>query len=158
MRVEKAPSAKGSAEQWVRERFSRELLACRKRNAKTSTVLVTIIDGDAKKTEERIRELADRCKDKNISFRDENEPIAIAVPCRNIETWIRFLDGENVTEDDNYPKLSQEKKCKDAVKRLVEFCQTSAVPDQAPLALKLACAEYNQRILPVGRELRKGKR
>ena len=152
MRVEKAPFSKGSAEQWVRERFPRELYACRQRNSKSATVLIAVIDGDSQKPPERIKELAEKCKEQNIAFRTDQEPIAIAVPCRNIETWIRYLEGEDVNENESYPKLGQERKCQDAVKCLVEFCQKTGLPHFAPSALKMACEEYGQRILPVARK------
>lgn len=146
MRVEKSPLAKGSAEQWVRKRFCKELQACRTRNAKSRTVLITVIDGDGKMPEERIRELANECKEKDFPFRKAHDPAAIAVPCRNIETWIRYLDGEDVDEDQAYPKLEHERNCRQGVLYLSELCRTTGLPAQAPRALYMACEEYNQRI------------
>ncbi len=73
------------------------------------------------------------------------------MPCRSIETWIRYLDGEQVNEDEPCPKLEQERKCRDAVLRLADLCKAEGLPHDAPSALKMACDEYNQRIRPVGR-------
>jgi hypothetical protein len=151
MRVEKAPFARGSAEQWVRMRFAKEIQTCRIRRAKASTILIAMIDGDRKKPVERIRELSDECVRNNILFRDNHEPVAIAVPCRNIETWIRYLDGEQINEDEVYPKFDQERTCRDAVTRLAGLCRAERLPNDAPPALTLACDEYNQRLKPVGR-------
>ncbi len=151
MRVEKSPFARGSAEQWVRRRFPKEIQACRSRRAKASTMLVAMIDGDVKKPDERFRELAAECKQQNIPFRDNQESVAIAVPCRSIETWIRYLDGKLVNEDEVYPKLEQASKCRDAVLRLTDLCRADGLAHDAPSALKMACDEYNQRIRPLGR-------
>ncbi|EFI32841.1 conserved hypothetical protein [Desulfonatronospira thiodismutans ASO3-1] len=151
MRIEKSPFARGSAEQWVRRRFPVEIQACRSRRTKASTMLVAMVDGDNKNPDERIRELAVECEQKNISFRDNQEPVAIAVPCRNIETWIRYLDGEQVNEDEVYPKFDHERTCRVAVARLAGLCRAEGLPGDAPSALKLACDEYNRRIRPVGR-------
>ncbi len=144
MRIEKSPAAEGAAEQWVRQRFPRELQACRKRNTKAETALLTMIDGDLYEPSQRHKVLESECAAQDIAFREARDPVAIVVPCRNVETWIRYLSGEQVDEQTIYPKLAQERGCRESVKNLVRICKTSGLPDDAPPALHLACREYER--------------
>ncbi|MGO9120344.1 MAG: hypothetical protein ACLQPD_22355, partial [Desulfomonilaceae bacterium] len=77
-----------------------------------------------------------------IPFRDSDEAVAIVVPKRNIETWIHHLNGEFVNEEDDYPKLDQERGCKLAVNHLVGLCKSTGLKPDAPPALAAACEEY----------------
>ncbi|MBU0736406.1 MAG: hypothetical protein KKG10_19915 [Proteobacteria bacterium] len=69
---------------------------------------------------------------------------------RNIETWIHYLNGEQVNEDTTYSKLDRERGCKPAVDKLVELCTSTGLAEDAPSALLLACDEYGLRIRPIG--------
>jgi hypothetical protein len=75
--------------------------------------------------------------------------VAVAVPRRNIETWIRYLNDEDVDEQTMYPKLRRDRECNQAVLRLVNLCKTIGLRDNAPPALMHACDEYNARIRPL---------
>ena len=147
VRVEKSPG--GSAEQWVRERFPLELRVYKQRRNLASSALIAMIDADTRQVEERIGELKRECDSAGVPFRDNDEAVAIAVPKRNIETWIHYLDGQNVTEIDIYPKLERERDCKGAVNNLVEQCNTTGLRANAPLALVMACDEYRNKIKPL---------
>jgi hypothetical protein len=148
IRVEKSPSAGGSAEQWVRQRFPIELKWYRKRKA--ASALVAIIDADLRGVQDRMTEFEDECKSMEIPFRKSGEAVAIVVPKRNIETWIHHLNGEKVNEEDTYAKLEQERGCELAVKHLVGLCKSTGIkPGEAPPSLAAACEEYNRiRITP----------
>jgi len=150
LRVEKSPSASGSAEQWVREEFTNELRIYRQRKQRAASALIAMIDADSKSVQDRINELENECKSKRIPFRTDDEAVAISVPMRNIETWIHYLNGEQVNEDATYSKLDRERGCKPAVEKLVNLCTSSGLVADAPSALIIACDEYRMRIKPVG--------
>ena len=105
-----------------------------------------MIDADNKDVQTRIAEFEGACNSMQIAFRAGGEAVAIAVPRRNIETWIHYLDGELVNEQDPYPKLDRERGCKPAVDNLVQLCKSSGLTPDAPPALAAACDEYNIRI------------
>jgi hypothetical protein len=149
IRVEKSPNAKGAAEQWVRERFPKELLAYRNRSSRAASALVAVIDADIRSVLQRSDELCAACREEGVSFRSEGESVAIVIPKRNIETWIRYLEeipGTGVDEEIKYPKLQRERECKPAVDRLLELCKTTGLPANAPPSLTAACSEYKSRI------------
>jgi hypothetical protein len=146
LRVEKSPSASGSAEQWVRMKFPDELKIYRRRKQKAASALIAVIDADKHTVPERIQELEDQCKARQIPFRENDEAVAIAVPKRNIETWIRYLDGQPYNEEVSYPKLYRARECKQAVSNLVRRCREGGVNDGVPPSLILACEEYDNRI------------
>ena len=149
-RVEKSPSAGGSAEQWVREKFPNELSIYRHRRQLAASALIAMIDADLKAVQDRINELKNECEFKKIPFRTGDEAVGIAVPKRNIETWIHYLNGGFVNEDDSYPKLVRERGCGPGVTNLVKLCASTGLAADAPSALLAACEEYGTRIKPIG--------
>ncbi|MBW2741735.1 MAG: hypothetical protein JRE64_23475 [Deltaproteobacteria bacterium] len=149
IRVEKSPSALGSAEQWVREKFPHELMAYRQRRQRAASALIAMIDADNRDVQDRINEFGEACNSMAIAFRTDDEAVAIAVPKRNIETWIYYLRGRPVNEQDPYPRLERERECKPAVDHLVELCHSSGLATDAPQAMVAGCDEYNVRIRPI---------
>lgn len=148
-RIEKSPSAVGSAEQYVKGRFPKELLAYRERKNKAASALIVMLDADNKRVQERINELESSCQSTGIEFRTPDEAVAIGIPKRNIETWIHYLNGNQVNEQDSYPKLEREKECKSAVNNLIQLCRTTGLKNNAPQSLVSACDEYRNRIIPI---------
>ena len=142
IRVEKSPSAGGSAEQWVRENFPNELEVYRKRRQRAASALIAVTDADTVKVESRISGFEAACNSRQIAFRGADEAVAIVVPRRNIETWIHYLSGESVDERYDYPKLQRERGCKLAADQLVKMCKSSGLPTHAPPSLAAACDEY----------------
>jgi len=149
IRVEKSPSALGSAEQWVREKFPHELMPYRQRRQRAASALIAMIDADTNDVQDQINQFERACDSMQIAFRTADEAVAIAVPKRNIETWIYYLRGRPVNEQDAYPRLERERECKPAVDHLVELCRTTGLTAIAPHALALACDEYTNRIIPM---------
>ncbi len=148
LRVERSPSASGSAEQWVRESFPNELKVYRQRRKRAASALIAMIDADLKRVEDRISEFKEACDSQQIPFRADGEAVAIAVPRRNIETWISRLNGKPADEENAYSKLHKASDCKTAVKTLVLLCKSTGLRPDAPPALVAACDEYNVRIKP----------
>lgn len=75
-----------------------------------------------------------------------DERIAVLLPRRNIETWIHFLNGEQVDETTVYPKLPRESECHAAVDRLAAKGEYNLSPD-VPESLWVACSE-TRRVFP----------
>lgn len=101
IRIRKAPSGAGSAEQWVREQFAVEVEACRRRHPKTQ--LIVIVDADTRTIEQRMRQLDQALQQAGVQPIDNTqEEIARLLPKRNIETWILCLNDESVTEQTDY--------------------------------------------------------
>ena len=144
LRVEKSPSARGSANRWVIKQFPKELAGLRKTHA--AAALIVMIDADSKTVQERIGEFQDECQQCRIDFRTSTEAVVIAVPRRSIETWIEYLNGATVDETTKYPGLDRERNCKSAVQNLVRQCKSQGLLPNAPAALRNACVEYNSRI------------
>lgn len=149
LRVEKSPKARGSAGQWVREEFQKELKVYRQRKQHAASGLIAMVDADTKDVQDRINEIEAACNAKQIPFRTNDEAVGIAVPKRNIETWIHYLNGQQVNEKDVYPKLERERGCKPAVINLVRLCKSTGLPTDAPPSLAAACDEYKNRISPL---------
>ncbi|OIP47977.1 MAG: hypothetical protein COZ12_01940 [Deltaproteobacteria bacterium CG_4_10_14_3_um_filter_60_8] len=146
LRVEKSPSAKGSAEQWVREKFPSEIKVYRQRRLRAASGLIVMIDADEREVQDRINDFEAECNAKQVQFRGDDDAVAIAVPKRNIETWIHYLADNPVNEKDTYRKLEKERLCKPAVQKLLKMCKTTGLSEDAPESLSAACHEFNLRI------------
>ncbi|HEV7508912.1 MAG TPA: hypothetical protein VGS07_28815 [Thermoanaerobaculia bacterium] len=145
MRIEKAPPGRGAGEQFVRERFPRELKAHRSRPV--SQVLVVMMDGDAEGPTARLNQLNKACHEAGIAERARDERVAVFIPTWNIETWLAYLDGETVEEGrPNYPRLASERECQRHVDTLVQMCNSEKLQEPAPPSLEAACSEYRTRL------------
>lgn len=144
MRVERSPNGRGSGEQWVRERYPKELQALR--SSHVTAKLMVMIDGDRNSPAERGEAFDEACDAQEVPRREADESVAYLVPTRNIETWIVYLRGEDVDEEIAYPKLARERECVDAVKSLKEMCDAGALREPALPSLEEACGEYGRRI------------
>ena len=143
LRVEKAPKGRGSGEQYVRERFPIELAACRKQAVFRG--LIALIDGDSKGVVGRLDELKEACKERDIDFRRDDEPILAFVPTWQLETWFAYLDGEVVDENKrDYPRLRRPRDCQKHVDILAEMCRGRKLRHPAPSSLVAACKEYDR--------------
>lgn len=140
LRVVYAPPGKGSGEQWVRDQYPNELLARRQKD----TVLIVGTDADVMTVAERIGTLDEQCKKEGVAVRTTTEPVIMAIPKRNIETWCAYLRGENPNETDTYRKYAYESECKDDVKALDEMCRKQKLTQPVLPSLKAACVEFGK--------------
>ena len=138
------PHGRGAGEQWVREIFPRELAALRSQHVYRA--LIAMIDADRKSVNERMTEFDKACTRQFVQPRKDGEPVALFVAKRNIETWIAYLDGEHVNENDVYPKLDHERECQRHVVVLKEMCDANGLRDPALPSLEIACHEYRTQI------------
>ena len=130
----------GAGDRFVMDRYPDYLDAVRKRGG----ILVTMIDGDNHSVPERLRQLDDACRLRNVSPRSSKDKVIVVVPVRNIETWLAYLDGEEVNETDSYPKLRRERECTRHVNALVEMCEVGGMRSPSPPSLEAACLEYRR--------------
>lgn len=147
LRVEKAPRGRGSAVQFIRERFPIELSAYRSNRNRVTQALVVMLDGDNKGVAGRLNELATVCEAQGMKPRGEDEHVVIIVPTWNIETWLAYLDGAEVDENkSDYPRLDRARDCKRHVDQLHEMCLQQQLRQPAAASLEAACEEYRTRM------------
>ncbi|MCY4258847.1 MAG: hypothetical protein OXC91_01105 [Rhodobacteraceae bacterium] len=135
------PDGSQSGEQWVRQRYPRELKSIRSRqNAR----LIVVTDADSGSTENRRKQLDRECIDQNIACRTDDDRVFVIIPRRNIETWLAYLDGTTVNENENYPRLHRERDCRPHVGKLFKMCQENRLCQPVPPSLSDACREYRR--------------
>lgn len=103
-------------------------------------------DADVIEVAERLRQLADALEESRVPLPTPKERIGVFVPKRNIETWIHYLMGQAVNEDEVYPHFQKSGQCKPFVRDLA-LNRKHPLPENAPESLKTACHEL-PRILP----------
>lgn len=149
LRVKRSPLAKGSAEQFVREEFPKEVEAYRKNRNRVGCKLVAMLDGDAVGVDARLKALNEACDQASVSPRNNADHVAVFVPTWNIETWLAYLNGETVDESrKDYPRLERPRDCGPHLDSLVAMCRQRQLREPAPSSLKAACQEYRTRIAP----------
>lgn len=147
LRFKSSPLAKGSAEQFVREEFPKEIEAYRRNRNRVGCELVAMLDGDADGVDARFRALDEACNQASVSPRDNADHVAVFVPTWDIETWLVYLSGETVDEAKrNYPRLERPRDCRPHVESLVKMCRERRLREPAPSSLMSACQEYRTRI------------
>lgn len=145
LRVEISPQGRGSAEQFVRRQYFRELRFYRSRSHRVQQALLVVIDADGQQVADRITQVEQEAAASG-GGRTSDERVAFVVPARNIETWFAYLDGKDVNETDRYPRLVRPRDCQRHVDVLWDMCQQGALRQPAPPSLEAACTEYNTRL------------
>lgn len=136
------PHGKQSGEQWVRCQYPRQLKAIRSRRG---VLLVVIADADSLTVKARKDELNQECKKQEVQVRTSKDPVIMAIPRRNIETWFAYLDGTEVDEKTTYPRLNRIGDCHKHAKVLYQMChERQELAEPAPPALREACEEYRK--------------
>ncbi len=142
IRVNIAPRGRGAGEQHVRAEYPREVREHRARRNQINIALAVLIDADVMSVDARLGQLKNELAGNSLPGRQPDEKIGIVVPKRNIETWIHYLMGKTVNEDDVYSKLEKEGACKPRVAELAGNCREHRpLPEDAPGSLKAACGE-----------------
>lgn len=147
LRVEIAPPGRGAAEQFVRERFARELTAYRANRHRVAQGLVVLMDGDRGGVAGRLKELDDACDAQQVTRRQADDRVAIGIPTWSIETWFAYLSGSNIDENKrDYPRLQRPRDCQAHVNALHAMCQEGTLRAPSPPSLEAACNEYRTRL------------
>lgn len=137
-----SPPGRQSGEQWIRTRYPVELRAIR---AKQQAFLLVVVDADTQTTRIRRSQLDLACDEKGVARKTRVDPVIIAVPRRNIETWFAFLNGQMVDEATTYPRLRRQKDCRLLARELYRMChEEQRLAEPAPPSLKEACQEYQR--------------
>ncbi|MCC6157064.1 MAG: hypothetical protein IT350_03365 [Deltaproteobacteria bacterium] len=105
-----------------------------------------LVDADNEELDVLHRELVGPKSPIASEFREVENIVALFLPKRNIETWIRFLEGSPVDESTPYPKehKGRERKCAEAARTLVRHCQSEKFPSPPPSSLTRACDEFDR--------------
>jgi hypothetical protein len=136
---------KGSGEQQVRNLFPMELAARRKRPREDNCWLMVITDGDQFSPEKRREQLAKEAWGKRISMADAKERVAVFVPCRNIESWFKWIDAGKVDESKDYKKEYRHAKPTKYAKELHRKCSEQINAGFCP-SLQDACEQWQKII------------
>ncbi len=143
-RVALSPQGRGSAEQFVREQFPRELEAIRAKGDE-HVRLIVMIDGDDKGVNARRDSLNAACEAQAITAPGETDNVFICVPTWSIETWFAFLAGGEVEESfSGYPRLTRVRDCAVHVETLAEICSGQSQSPPLPPSLEDSCIQYNR--------------
>lgn len=116
------------------------------RNRRPSLRLVVVVDAD--EDDPAILRRQHTGPDSTVAgvFPDVADIVAVFLPKRNIETWIRFLEGDPYDEETKYPKKYRgcERKCIDGVRELDRHCESRRFPSAPPPSLARACEEFDR--------------
>jgi len=130
----------GAGEAAVRRSFPGELKAIRTRS---NALLVAVIDADKTSLANRIHELEQACRNAEIMPRSAADPVVVAVPRRNIESWFVYLTGGDANEDSDEWKRKKDDLARAAAKSLHKMCyEEQKLRDPAPQSLEAACNEW----------------
>ncbi|WP_419942087.1 hypothetical protein [Candidatus Palauibacter sp.] len=130
----------GFGEHLVRKQFPGQLKAIRGRQ---EAFLVVVIDADTGTTAARRCQLSEECTKCGIAGPGAVDRVVVVVPRRNIETWFKYLGGDEVDETIRYPKLQRERDCRPHADKLHEMChEAQKLVKPAPPSIREACGEY----------------
>ncbi len=148
IRVVKSPKGRGSGEHWVKLQYSQEVRHLRSNRYIVGRALVVMVDEDTSSTQARGATLSNALERAGLPPRIDTERIVHAIPARNIETWLAYLDGSEVDEQTVYPKLERQKDCARLVDILKRMCDEKQLRPPAPPSLIAACTEFRSRWKP----------
>jgi hypothetical protein len=139
------PAGRSSGEQFVRKNYPAELLSYRNKATRLAIKLFVVTDADVLSVDQRRQQLSAPLIDAGIPLPADGESVAILIPRRNIETWIYYLDGQNVDETTTYRKLVCEGECRPAVDRLAGLYRMGwTLPDDCPDSLRQSVEELKR--------------
>lgn len=96
------PDGDGSGAQRVQADYPEQMAVNRCKRTHQQCTLLVSIDRDNQSIEARKQYFDGILTARQMPPRADGEPVAIWVPSRNIETWIRHFSGEVVNEADDY--------------------------------------------------------
>jgi hypothetical protein len=90
-----------NAKQWVTRNYPEEVRAHRRQARHQQVALLVGTDADEQTVAQRRGALEHALAEAGIDRREDHERIVLWIPKRHIETWLLFLAGQDVTEDEN---------------------------------------------------------
>jgi len=139
---------RGSGEQWVREQYAQEVRKLRSA-PHVAKALIAVIDEDKQGVGRRDVQLSKALEVANSPARKPTEAILHIIPARNIETWLEYLKGNAVDEQETYSKFDKGLDCRPMVNTLKDMCDARKLREPAPPSLERACVEYRTRMAPI---------
>ena len=137
----------GSGEKYVRDQYPHQVQACRSSLGRRATaLLVVIVDADMETTQWRATQLSDSLQALGMQARGNDEPIAVLIPKRHVETWIRALLGNCVDEVTDYTRPAPAaKEIRDAAGELHKWTRPGANPGPtSPASLNASIPEWQK--------------
>lgn len=141
-----APPGQGSAEQYVRERYPKEVRLHRSRSSHTGAALVVEIDADMKTVVQRENELETALQSAGEHGREPDEAIVLLIPKRHIETWILCLLGERVDQITDYTsRANVQQQIRPAAEKFLEWSLPNyRLPDHCVESLQRGLREVRR--------------
>ena len=144
-----APAGVGSAEQWVRDNYARELQAFRSAINRRRGALIVIIDSDQMEPGGRIRQMEVALRAANVEMPAPEEAVVLLIPKRNIETWIIAL-GAAIAVDErqdhrNDARTKDRRVIRDSARALYELTRPNAPLPESDLPSLIAGIEALRR-------------
>lgn len=107
--------------------------------------LIVMTDADTSSVIARKAQLDKACQDVGVPPRNADEAIIFAIPKRNIETWLVYLDGQNPDEETDYKSAKTTALAKEAGAELHRLCyEAQKLRAPAPHSLEDACVEWER--------------
>jgi hypothetical protein len=156
-----SPSGRGSAEQWVRNSFARQVKKCRSRHTRAATALLVMIDADTHSLQERTATLEDALIAGNQRPIDAaRDPVAILIPKRNVEAWVLclYLRGAStppIDEEQDYKRTRSPEEWSEMIHDSAEALVVWTGPEAAFPANLIGSLRHGigelRRVFPRGR-------
>lgn len=153
MRLVVNPKGRGAGDSFVLCNFAQQVDAYRISKARKRTWLLAAIDADGNTVAARLDQLSMRlrsAKEPRLrEMRMEKERIALLVPKRNIETWLRVLTGANGDEETDFKHTMSSREWQElidpAVRTLFQWTRPNhPAPDRCLPSLKLGVQELRK--------------
>ena len=138
------PAGEGCGEKFVCTRYPQELKELRRWKNRG---LIVMSDADTKSTADRKRELNAACDAAGVPARKPGEPVLLAIPKRNSETWYKHLHGAAASECEGkeFKKSDNHDFARAAADRLDAWCfERQRLPAPTLPSLLDVCEEWRE--------------
>jgi hypothetical protein len=141
---------RGSAKQWLTREFPKQWHACRQRSLRARTLFVVFVDADKDTVEHIEQRLWSGARAAGYADPGEggDDPTVLLIPRWHVETWIRVLLGQSVSEDVpcNHRWKPSEDELRQAASAAYEWARENATPGPT-------CVDSLRRALPEWRKI-----
>ena len=102
-------------------------------------MLIVMTDADKFKVSQRAKQLLKECEKTAVDAPRENEAVVIAIPKWSVETWLRYLDGQEFDENKQTAPHYSLVASKKPARSLAAMCKSNKLRAPAPKSLELVC-------------------